>query len=372
MLRLAIKFILVDRAKSFGALMGIIISIFLVGQQSGIFLFLTGNMSKLCDNAEADIWVVDNRTTDVNSLGRIDARLGNEIESIKGVARAYPLVIVGTTLRVAGGNPGGLSLVGAQPPAFVGAPKAFSQGTKADLLADGAVSVDEFDKPALSGAGYGTVIELGGQRAVVAATTRGFRGFGGLLAATTIDRARALGRFPQNQVSAFLLQVTKDSAAQAVCDRINTSIYGVHAWTKADFSQASVKSVLARSGIAMSVGTLVVFAVIAGLFIIGLTLYSAAVDRIRDYGTLKAIGATNGYITRLIYLQATLFGVFGYLLGSLLLQGFKNGIANAGVLFEYPLWLRAAFFIGTMVIAIGGATFAVRRITQVEPASVFR
>jgi putative ABC transport system permease protein len=45
--------------------------------------------------------------------------------------------------------------------------------------------------------------------------------------------------------------------------------------------------------------------VISGFFIIGLTLYSSAVDRIRDYGTLKAIGATNGYITRLILLQSS-------------------------------------------------------------------
>ena len=122
----------------------------------------------------------------------------------------------------------------------------------------------------------------------------------------------------------------------------------------------------------MSVGTLVVFAIIAGLFIIGLTLYSAAVDRIRDYGTLKAIGATNTYITRLILTQAAMFGIFGFILGSLLLEGFKKGISNAGVLFEYPLWLRIAFFVGTMLISLGGAVFAVRRITQVEPASVFR
>lgn len=372
MLKLAIKFLLFDKAKSFGALMGIVISIFLVGQQSGIFLFLTGNMSKIADKADADIWVVDNRTTDVNSLGRIDMRLGRQIESIRGVKRAYPLVIAGATLRVPNGNPGSLQLIGSEPPAFVGGPTDFVKGGLSDLLADGGVTVDVFDKPALSGAGYGSVIELGGQRATVAAATRGLRGFGGLLSFTTIDRARALGKFPTTEVSAFLLRLEKDTSAERTCARINNSIYGIHAWTKKDFSKASVKSVLARSGIAMSIGTLVVFAIISGLFIIGLTLYSSAVDRIRDYGTLKAIGAPNSYITRLILTQAALLGFFGYILGSLLLQAFKNGIANAGVLFEYPLWLRIAFFVGTMVISLSGAMFAVRRITKVEPASVFR
>ena len=45
---------------------------------------------------------------------------------------------------------------------------------------------------------------------------------------------------------------------------------------------------LGSTGIAISIGTLLIFAVISGFFIIGLTLYSAAIDRIRDYGTLKA------------------------------------------------------------------------------------
>ena len=72
MFRYALRFIRYDKPKSIGVIIGIIISVFLVGQQTGIFLFLTGAMSSLVDNTQADIWVVDNRTTNVNSLGQID------------------------------------------------------------------------------------------------------------------------------------------------------------------------------------------------------------------------------------------------------------------------------------------------------------
>jgi putative ABC transport system permease protein len=158
----------------------------------------------------------------------------------------------------------------------------------------------------------------------------------------------------------------------AVRDAINKNVFGVRAWLPKEFSSETKKTVLSRTGIAISIGTLLVFAVISGFFIIGLTLYSAAIDRIKDYGTLKAIGATNSYITRLILLQAVLFAIAGFTIGMGLTEFFRFGIAKAGTLFQYTWPLRGVFFIVTSMISLGGATFAIRRINGVEPASVFR
>jgi putative ABC transport system permease protein len=120
------------------------------------------------------------------------------------------------------------------------------------------------------------------------------------------------------------------------------------------------------------VGTLVIFAFVAGFFIIGLTLYSAAIDRVKDYGTMKAIGATNGFITRLIYLQAGIFAVLGFLIGYGFILGFKQGVAQSGLTFDFkPVYLGALVAM-ILFIAVGGATFAARRISKLEPASVFR
>jgi putative ABC transport system permease protein len=120
------------------------------------------------------------------------------------------------------------------------------------------------------------------------------------------------------------------------------------------------------------VGTLIVFAIIAGSIIIGLTLYSAATDRLKDYATLKAIGATNAYVRNLILTQAMLFALVGYMIGVVLMNGFKMGIANAGIMFDYSLTMYLAFAIVTLVISLIGVVAAIRRIVQIEPASVFR
>jgi putative ABC transport system permease protein len=101
-------------------------------------------------------------------------------------------------------------------------------------------------------------------------------------------------------------------------------------------------------------------------------MYSSALDRIKDYGTLKAIGASNGYIRKLILIQAVLFAVIGYILAYVLLQGFKAGVEGTGLLVNYRPDVLVGIFVVIVAISVIAATFALRRIKGVEPASVFR
>jgi putative ABC transport system permease protein len=372
MLKLAYRFMIYDKPKTLGALLGVILSIFLIGQQTGIFIFLTNAMAALVDNTQTDLWVVDERTTNVSALGQIDTRIGREIESLPGVAKAHPLVIAGASCKFANGKNSGVQLIGAQPPLFRGGPWRLAQGSTTDLLPEGAVCYDYFEHKNLGNSELGDYFEIGGKRVYLAAQTKGARGFGGIYMFSTIDRVRYLSKYPANKVSAFLIDLQPGADPRQVRDAINRSFVGIRAWIPKDFSKATIITVLSSSGIAISVGTLVVFAIISGLVIIGLTLYSSAIDRLRDYGTMKAIGASNGYISRLIYTQAVIVAIIGFCFSMVLVEGFRNGIANAGTLFDYPAWLRLSFFLLTLLLSLGGAFFAVRRIVKVEPASVFR
>lgn len=372
MLTTAIRFILYDKPKSIGALFGVVISIFLIGQQTGIFIFLTGMMSSLVDNIEADIWVVDNRTTNVAALGQIDERFQRQIEALPGIQHVYPLIISGGSAKFEDGKSAGITLVGSQAPAFVGGPWKVSGGGLGNLLMDNGVTTDVFDKKLLGGAQIGTQFEISGKKAKVVLQTNGARGFGASFVFTTIDRARYYSNFPRNKVSALLIKLAPGQNAEQVIANINANMYGVKAWTKKDFSAQTVSTILGSSGIATSVGTLIIFAVIAGSIIIGLTLYSAATDRLKDYATLKAIGASNAYVRNLIVTQAVIFAIIGYVIGVVLMEGFRLGIANAGIMFYYTPLMYVAFAVTTLIISLIGVVAAIQRITKVEPASVFR
>ncbi len=370
----ALKFMKFDKPKSVGALFGVIISIFLVGQQTGIFTFLTNAMCYYVRVNDGYVWVTDNKTENVNALAPIDVRLGYEIESLPYVEKAHQLVISNGAARFTDGTSAGMSIVGVELPEFNGIQDGILfDGTQGDLIPDGAVSVDFFDGKALGNPEKGNYFEINGRQVYIAALTKGARSFGGgLISYTTIDRARFLGKVPVSKTSAFLVKVDEDKHMEDVVNYINTNIPGVKAWMPTEFKNQTILTVLKSSGIAFSFGTLIIFALISGFIIIGLTLYSAAIDRIKDYGTLKAIGATNGYIRKLILMQAIIYSIIGFIIGYALIEGFRNGIANAGTLFTFSPMIKVGFFVITAVISISGTLFAIRRITKLEPASVFR
>lgn len=375
MLKIAWKFIKFDKAKSIGVTVGILISTFLIGQQLGVFFFLSGLMGALASDVKADVWVVDSKTDDVNQLGRLDIRNLRAVQGIKGVKEAIPLIISGASCNFENGTSGAITLLGIDENHFntLVSKDKIKAGTISDLQLDGAVSAEFFEMKNLGGnIDLRTNLEINGKRAFFVLQTKGFRGFGSSFCATTIERARFFSNQSSTTISAVLVNVENPKDIDKVVALINQTIFGVRAWPSQKLASSSVKKILASSGIALSTGTLIIFALIAGFFIIGLTMYSSALDRLKDYGTLKAIGASNKYISKLILTQAMLFTLVGFFIGLALLEGFRFGVAKSGLIFSFSPLVLLAMFATIGLISLSGASFALSRIRSVEPAAVFR
>jgi len=366
------RYLLHDRANSLGAFFGIVISTFLIGQQIGVFNYLIDGITKLVTISDEYVWVVDNKTQNVNSLRRLDVRIGYQVSSLPGVASSHPVFTGGGIVQFEGEDDEGVTLIGVQPPGFVGAPKDLFAGSHTDLLQEGALSGDMHEKRVFKDNRIGATFEINKQQAFIAAQTKGVLGFGRAYSFTTIDRARAISGSGKNQANAFLIKPLPGYTQTEVAKNINGRIYGVKAWTAEDFRKATILFYLKHSSIVISIGTMVVFAFLAGIAIVGLTLYSSAIDHIRDYGTMKAIGATNGYIRRLLYMQAMMLAIPGFIFGQLLVQIFKIFIESKGLLIHFNTQFYIIFFIMVCVIALSGAALASRRILKLEPGEVFR
>jgi putative ABC transport system permease protein len=375
MLRTALRFIRYDKAKSIGVTIGIVISTFLIGQQIGIFTFLTSLMSAMVGKTQADILVVDARAINGNALGTLDSRLVNEVRSIPGVGRTSPMIIAPAMATFPDGTTATVELLGSDAPDLLAGPvqQDIMAGKRENLLLEGNVSGDYFDRNLFGGsADVGLEFEINGKRAVFGATTDNLRGFAGSLMYTTTERARYYSGLPSNVINAVIVMVEPGEDPAVVRDRINASFTSSRAWLRKDLAQSTIDDTLSNSGIGISTGTLILFALISGFFIIGLTMYSAALDRIRDYGTLKAIGASGGFVRGLILMQAFLFATVGFLVAFGFLEGFRRGSRGTGLVFYFPWYTVLGIFLVTLLISVGGAIFAVRRINRLEPAAVFR
>lgn len=377
MIELAWKFIRFDKAKSIGIVTAIVISIFLIGQQVGLLMFLMGLMGNLVGNSnvtEKDIWVIESQTQNANTLNKIDQRYVQQLRSIPGVEQTYGVVISSAEARFLDGNTAGVQIIGSQAPEFIIGPNPtkIDQGNIQDLNMPEAVSAEFYNAKSWNTQLFlNKPIELNGKSAQIKVITKQAQAFGGNYMYTNLANARFYGNVEPYKVSLVSVKLTDPAQKQTVINQINAQYPNLRAWDAKALQKSTVKEILISSNMGMSFGTLVLFAMISGFFIIGLTLYSSALDRVKDYGTLKAIGATNFYVNKLLVTQAFLYALIGFSIALILLLGFSAGVKKSGLEINFSVGF-ISFLLGiTLFISVGGSLFAVRKISKLEPASVF-
>jgi len=109
-----------------------------------------------------------------------------------------------------------------------------------------------------------------------------------------------------------------------------------------------------------------------GTAIAGITFYNFTIENLRHFGTLKAMGAPNALLLRMIILQSLLVGAIGYGLGVGLatLVGFIfRNTEIAWMLIWQALFITAA---AVILICVISAIISIRKVMKLEPAIVFK
>jgi putative ABC transport system permease protein len=115
-------------------------------------------------------------------------------------------------------------------------------------------------------------------------------------------------------------------------------------------------------------------AFVVGTLVVGLVIYTATVERQREYGVLKAIGAGSGRLYRLVLTQALIAAGIGALLGVGLTLAAGRLIMMLRPQFLItldPAAVLRAVVVG-LVIALFAALFPARVVARLAPADVFR
>jgi len=77
----------------------------------------------------------------------------------------------------------------------------------------------------------------------------------------------------------------------------------------------SLYSVNTYAGLSAFIDVIVGIGVVIGFFVVCLSMYMAVLQRTREIGILKSLGATNGFVLRIILLEGLLLGVGGTIIG---------------------------------------------------------
>ncbi len=382
---IALKMLMGDRGKYLGIVMGLTFASLIMTQQPAIFVGLMArSFSFITDVGLPDIWVMDPKVQFVDDVKPLlDTEL-YRVRGISGVEWAMPLYKGLIKARLSNGNFQTCNVIGLDDATLIGGPPIMPQGRLEDLRRSDGVIVDidganeKLAKPAATANGkpiplrVGDTLELNDRRAIVVGIAKATRTFQSQPVIYT-TYSRALSYAPrERKLLSFVLVKAKPGQNIAALTRRIREITGLSAYTQAEFKKLTVDYFLKNTGIPINFGMSVGLGFIVGAAIAGQTFYNFTLENLRQFGVLKAMGASNGTLLRMILLQASLVGATGYGLGVGLTSLFGWAMRNTILAFKFPWQLLAFSGAGVTLICIFAALVSIRKVMKLEPAVVFK
>jgi putative ABC transport system permease protein len=312
------------------------------------------------------VWLAQAGTIDpFHSTSLLQAGLESRLRQVRGVAAVLPVYSRHLAIPSHEGSPADAYVMAIAAPPGMKIPA----DARAYFPSPGHVVIDRVLASSL-GVKPGETLRLLGRRLVVDALV----GDGNKLVEFAFINAadgKAVLAEP-GRVTYYLLATRPGADAVAVGRRAALAVPGSEAHTSADFAAAFSR--LVSAGFLSVVGALVAIGLIVGGAVIALTTYTATVEKARDYGVLKAVGASGSFLYRIVVWQSLMVGLAGSALGI----GASALVADliGRWVPEFVTDLRApdvlGVFAAAVLVSIAASFVPARRLNRIDPAMVFR
>jgi putative ABC transport system permease protein len=372
---LALKAMLADRGKLLTSLVGVTFSVVLINLQGGLYLGLIQKASLLVDYGQADIWVGHRQMNNVDIGSYIPERWVLRLRALDGVERADPYLIAFGLATMPDGGFENVIVVGSDEASLLGNAWVMADGDPNAVRLPDAVLVDACDCEKLGGCRIGDTREINGRRARIVGLTNGIVGFTtSPYVFTTRERARSLYSYgvPPEHCSYFLVKAKPGVNRAALVERIRQRVPELDVYDRETYGKLCMEYWLTRTGIGISFGLATLLGLLVGLVMVAQTLHASVTERVKEFATLKAMGADDNCMSRFLLTQALANAFLGSALGvsGALLLGHYLSTPRAPV--EFAWWVLAGSVLLITLVCLVASALPYWRLRRLDPAEVLR
>lgn len=370
---LAWRNLIYDRVRLVVTLTGIVFAIVLIVVQFGLFLGFQDTSANVIEHSNADIWVCAPGTPHLNGATPIPESRLYKILSVPQVETAQKYLVFFVNWKLPDGGTESIQITGFDIETGLGGPWNVTQGSIQDLHREDTIIVDELYQKKLGVTAIGDSTEINGRRARVVGFTRGIRSFTTApYAYTSFKNAQSYAGFAQNE-TAFLLVKSKPGADIAELKKeLLARVPNVDVFTNQEFLDRTRTYWVFGTGAGVTTLIGAFLGLIVGIVVVAQTIYAATVDHLREFGTLKAMGATNLYIYKVIIQQAILSAVMGYSIAIVIAWFVAKGSESGDAVILLPWQMAAGMFGVALLMCSGASVLSIRKATTIDPAMVFK
>lgn len=360
---LARRNILAERRRLVMSLLGVGAAVGLVLLLQGLWSGTRLQVSAYQDNVGADLYVAQTGTKNFGTDNSVvPEEISKDLGALPKVDGVAPIISRYAFLDLHARKQG-VALIGSQPGQMGGAWQ-LSAGRAVE--ADDELAVDDVTADE-HGLALGDTIEMMGHELEIVGLVSGARTWMTGMAFVSLDALQEMQRTP-GAVSFLLVDSDQPDVVTAqILERFNVTVLA------ADELAANEQQLFAGI-IGGPLDFMIAIAFAAGILIVALTVYSSIVERIREYGIIKAVGARGRDIARTVLAQTLLIAVAGTAVGFLLYAGGSRLVVELKPQFWTRLSATAAITVASssLIMALLAAIAPIRKLARLDPASVYR
>jgi putative ABC transport system permease protein len=332
------------------------------------------NASIAIDNIDAELWVTSLHATNVDFAQVFPDGIVNRVRATPGVARADNLLVSFATIALPTGAQEMVEVYAMEDFTGWGLPWHVTEGDAADLRRGPYIMLDESSRMRFGDFAVGEFRELMGRRMQVVGRTREALSFTTTpIAFMSLTTLRALWSPQLDRGTHYVLvKLAPGADVEQVRAELRSKLPYNDVLTRAEWAARSRDYWIAKTGLGLNMYITVLLGALVGVVIVAQTLYGSTMEHLREFGTVKAIGGSNADIYIILAKQAALAAVIGFVVAELPTWALQPALASVGLQLIVPMHIHVATFVGTVVLCLLAASIPFRKISQIDPALVFR
>ncbi len=374
MLWLAIKTLFHEKGRLIITLVGIIFSTVLTIAQVSMYLGMMGNATAIIRNMDADIWIASKNIQNFDFANPFPEGRINKVRALPEIVWADRLILKWGFIKLASGGQEQVQIIGFNPETGVGAPWSMASGSPADVKGGRYMIIDKTSEQRLGKLETDTFWELNETKFKLVGLSQGIKSFTtSPVIFMSYDQAQLLpGIARENETSYITAKVRAKEKTEEIADYLKAEMKDNDIFTKKEFIKKTVMYWTVQTGMGMGFFLTAILGLIVGSAIVGQTVYANTMEHLREFGTLKALGARNNDIYQVIFSQVGISAFIGYTIGSAVILLMRNGIEKAGVSMYLSPGIFLALFLVVISMCLLSAYFSVRKVRTLDPVTVFR
>lgn len=411
MVPLARKTLFEDVPRFLVAQAGVAFAVGLVAIQSGIFLGFVKSSGMPVDQSSADVWVAAKEMQYFELAPPIAFDHVEKARKVAGVANVEALLLKTSAWRGPDHKAEYIRVIGFDQRADLWSPGPVPHDTLAKLRFTDTAIVDAGNLKSLNIAGVGGYGKIGQHNVRVIGLTHGTQpiisatfiytslrnaksylapptpkpgtlpaAYAGLRVAAAPSPAPAptptadpVALDPSDDISYILVKAKPGTDLGVLKKHLDDAMSDTTAYTQAEMAERTRAYWLQRTRIGFLLGLVAVVGLIVGMTVVGQILYTSVAEHIKEYGTLRAMGASDSFFYGVVAEQAMLMALLGFVPGIILSVGVALWVgAHRNVLILITPASAALVLAVIVAMCVLSGVFAVQRALRVDPAIVFK